>query len=310
MMARMGLDSRDGAIKMLQSMLTKNILLLVYPASRSTSKFEDNSNNLYTFCSISTEDQPPQEVVTEPARASPPRKQHTTHDVVLAIPDPDIELPQLRTTPLAPTEPPQLLQQSQSHPQILEQQPPPPPQSQLVTQLDQPLQPLAQSQPLSQLQSLSQPELHPPQTQLEQTQPQTQPEGTPQLQSEQTQPQTQPEQIQLQPLPDQQSSLAQPDQPQSTQDKSNIKNNKGKGRNSLELTVGDWLNSIHCGHLVPIFDSEDITFDIIPIMDYKDLEVLGIHPNDIKVLLKHIKILKTNITRQAEDKLKQNKKKK
>jgi hypothetical protein len=45
-------------------------------------------------------------------------------------------------------------------------------------------------------------------------------------------------------------------------------------------------------------------------MDYKDLEVLGIHPNDIKVLLKHIKILKTNITKQAEDKLKQNKKKK
>ena len=54
----------------------------------------------------------------------------------------------------------------------------------------------------------------------------------------------------------------------------------------------------------------DITFDIIPIMDFTDLEVLGIHPNDIKVLLKHIKILKTTITKQAEDKLKQNKKKK
>ncbi len=45
-------------------------------------------------------------------------------------------------------------------------------------------------------------------------------------------------------------------------------------------------------------------------MDYEDLDLLGIHPSDIKVLLKHIKVLKMEITKMAEDKLKQNKKKK
>lgn len=73
--------------------------------------------------------------------------------------------------------------------------------------------------------------------------------------------------------------------------------------------MSEWLQSINLGHLASIFDAEDITFDIIPIMDETDLEALGVHPSDIKVLLKHIKILKTKITKQAEDKLKKNKKK-
>jgi len=66
---------------------------------------------------------------------------------------------------------------------------------------------------------------------------------------------------------------------------------KSKNKIDDELTVAEWLQSINLSHLASIFDAEDITFDIIPIMDETDLEGLGIHPSDIKVLLKHHDVL-------------------
>lgn len=68
----------------------------------------------------------------------------------------------------------------------------------------------------------------------------------------------------------------------------------------MDTPVANWLNKVGCPHLVMVFETSNITFEMLPVLTERDLLNMGVPVLDAKQLLKHIKLLEKRIVKEAK----------